>query len=58
MDETRRQTLRRLGVALTALAVGGPVACGKRGDPIPPKGQPAPHPRTYPAPSKTKVLQE
>ena len=54
MDETRRT----LSLTLAALALGGLAACGKRGDPKPPEGKPAPHPRTYPAPTKTKVLQQ
>lgn len=54
MDETRRKLL----LTVAALALGGPVACGKRGDPKPPEGRPAPHPRTYPAPAKTKVIRE
>lgn len=54
MDETRR----KLFLTVAALALGGPVACGKRGDPKPPEGRPAPHPRTYPAPAPRKVLQQ
>lgn len=54
MDETRR----RLALTLAVLALGGIAACGKRGDPSPPKDRPAPHPRNYPVQTKTKVLQE
>ncbi|WPZ34971.1 hypothetical protein T8K17_02235 [Thalassobaculum sp. OXR-137] len=54
MDETRRTLL----LALAALATGGLAACGKRGDPNPPKDRPSPHPRSYPAPYQTKVLTE
>lgn len=54
MNETRR----RLLIAMAALAFAGPVACGKRGNPAPPKGKPAPHPRTYPAPAPRKVLKQ
>lgn len=49
---------RKLVLAIAAAAFAGPAACGKRGDPKPPEGRPAPHPRTYPAPSKTTVIRE
>lgn len=54
MDTTRRKLL----VAVAALALGGPIACGKRGDPNPPQDRPSTHPRSYPAPAPRKVLQE
>ena len=34
---------------IVALALAGPIACGKRGDPKPPEGKPNTHPRSYPA---------
>lgn len=34
---------------LLALAVTGPVACGKRGQLEPPAGKPSAYPRAYPA---------
>lgn len=54
MDETRRTLL----LTVAALAVGGLAACGKRGDPNPPKDRPSTHPRNYPVQTKTKVLVE
>jgi|GEM_PF-2376674 len=54
MDESRRTLI----LAIAAIAFAGPAACGKRGDPKPPEGRPAPHPRTYPPPSPPTVIRE
>jgi hypothetical protein len=37
-----------LAALLTALLVGGPIACGKRGDLQPPPDKPSTWPRPYP----------
>jgi hypothetical protein len=44
--------MRRLfviGTLFLAIALTGPIACGKRGDLQPPEGKPSKYPRTYPA---------
>jgi predicted small lipoprotein YifL len=36
-------------VVLAALALAGPIGCGKRGQLEPPAGKPSTNPRSYPA---------
>jgi predicted small lipoprotein YifL len=38
-----------LAAVFTALALAGPMACGKRGSLQPPEGEPSKYPRSYPA---------
>lgn len=44
---------RRAFAAIAALTAAGAIlsACGKKGAPLPPRGQPSSYPGTYPAPS-------
>ncbi len=48
MMHTTRRRLAAVFLLLGVLAVAGPIACGKRGDPKPPEGAPSTHPRSYP----------
>lgn len=47
MSRTRRHL--SLWLVLLALALAGPIACGKRGDLKPPEGKPSTYPRGYPS---------
>lgn len=49
MRAPRSRRMVALFCLLAAIALAGPLACGKRGDPKPPAGKPDAHPRTYPA---------
>lgn len=48
MTRTLTRVLSVMTVML-ALALAGPIACGKRGQLEPPSGKPSAYPRSYPA---------